>query len=235
VGVDRSELDASVRRARLAIVAVTLVEVGIVLAAAYWGARAFLRELVRANSALERVNKDLGKANDDAGKANEELGRANEELGRANEDLSANVRLLNEARDAIQRQTEEALRQNRELSTPILELGRGLIAMPIVGEVDEARVALIEERLLAALHKTRARTVIVDITGVAGMSGPTVARLSGVVHAVRLLGAECVLTGIGPGIAREIAALGVDLRGVRTLRSMEQALREWLRAAELRG
>jgi len=131
------------------------------------------------------------------------------------------------------RRREEALgEQNRKLSTPILSLGNGTLALPIIGAIDAERGALIMQRLLEATSASRAHAVIIDVTGVEEMGSEVAEHLSRLSRAVELLGARCYLTGIGPDVARAMVALGADLGGAQTLRSIAEALvtRRGLRA-----
>ncbi len=113
----------------------------------------------------------------------------------------------------------------RELSTPIMEVWDGILCLTVVGIVDSVRSAQMTEELLRAIDDKRTRYAILDITGIDVMDTKTVDHFVRMVKAVRILGAECVLTGVSPNIAATMVDMGVDLSEVRTLRSLREALR----------
>ncbi|MDC0722018.1 STAS domain-containing protein [Nannocystis bainbridge] len=119
----------------------------------------------------------------------------------------------------------------RELATPIIEVWDGVLTMPIVGLVDTARTAEIMDSLLQAVTQTRARFAILDLTGVEVVDTGTASHLIKMIQALRLLGAEGILTGIHPSIAQTIVALGVDLSHVTVHAKLRDALKHCLRAA----
>lgn len=123
----------------------------------------------------------------------------------------------------------------RELSTPILPVLDGVLVAPIVGCIDDARAGRILEALLNAVSRERARTVLLDMTGVPSMDIGIGERLLGVVRAISLLGAECILVGLSPQIAGILAESGVDLAGLRTLRDLRTGIEGLRRSAEQSG
>jgi anti-anti-sigma regulatory factor/HAMP domain-containing protein len=114
------------------------------------------------------------------------------------------------------------------LSTPVLEIRRDVLALPLIGTIDERRSTLIRERLLAAVVRKRCRYVIIDITGVAAIDAEVAEGLLKTVAAARMLGAYCVITGVRPSAAMTLVTLGVDLPLV-TRRSLEDGLRECIK------
>jgi rsbT co-antagonist protein RsbR len=114
-----------------------------------------------------------------------------------------------------------------ELSAPILQVAADLLVLPIVGELDDARARGITEKLLAEVAGRRARGVIVDVTGVDRLAGETSGHLIALAGAVRLLGAQVVLTGISPTLAEILVAHDVRLDGITTLRTLEDGLRHF--------
>jgi rsbT co-antagonist protein RsbR len=121
----------------------------------------------------------------------------------------------------------------RELSTPIMEVWEGVLCLPIVGVLDSVRSAEMTETLLRAIMDKKARCAIIDITGIQVMDTATADHFIRMAKAVRLLGAECVLTGINPNIAQTIVAMGLELSGIATHRSLRSALQYYVaRAAE---
>jgi len=112
----------------------------------------------------------------------------------------------------------------RELSTPIMEVWEGILCLPVVGIMDSSRSADMTDALLKSVVSTRARCTIIDITGIEVMDTSTADHFIRMAKAVRLLGAECVLTGINPQIAQTIVHMGVDMEGITTHRSLRDAL-----------
>jgi len=120
----------------------------------------------------------------------------------------------------------------RELSTPIIEVWSGVLCLPVVGVVDSHRSAEMTETLLEMIYTKQARTAIVDITGIDVMDTKTADHFIKMARAVRLLGAECMISGVNPGIAQTLTHIGVDLTGVRTVRNLRDALQVHLRETE---
>jgi rsbT co-antagonist protein RsbR len=117
----------------------------------------------------------------------------------------------------------------RDLSTPIIEVWGGVLCLPVVGIVDSQRSAEMTETLLETIVAKQARLAIVDITGIDVMDTKTADHFIKMAKAVRLLGAECIISGINPGIAQTLTHIGVDLTGVRTMRNLRDALQLHLR------
>lgn len=122
--------------------------------------------------------------------------------------------------DVIERQQ----RVIRELSTPIIEVWEGVLALPIIGLVDSVRTSEIMDSLLQSVGRMRARFAILDMTGVDVLDTATANHLIGMIRAVRLLGAEGILTGIHPGVAQTVVTLGVDLSDITIHATLRQAL-----------
>lgn len=112
----------------------------------------------------------------------------------------------------------------REMSVPVLPISRDTLVMPLVGALDSARLAQIQEQALGRLEATRARRLLLDITGVPVVDSQVAQGLLSVVQAARLLGAEAILVGIRPEVAQAIVGLGLDLGGVRTHSDLHSAL-----------
>src|SRR3984885_4414906 len=109
--------------------------------------------------------------------------------------------------DVIRRQQEELL----ELSTPVIKLWEGAVAVPLIGTLDSARTQVVMENLLERIVQTDATIAIVDITGVPTVDTLVAQHLLKTVAAARLMGAECIISGIRPQIAQTIVHLGLDL------------------------
>jgi rsbT co-antagonist protein RsbR len=131
------------------------------------------------------------------------------------------VRTFQKTREeVIARQQEEML----ELSTPVVKLWDGVIALPMIGTLDSARTQIVMESLLQRLVDTGAEIAIIDITGVPTVDTLVAQHLLKTVTAIRLMGAECIISGIRPQIAQTIVHLGVDLQGVTTKATLADAL-----------
>jgi rsbT co-antagonist protein RsbR len=120
----------------------------------------------------------------------------------------------------IARQQQELL----ELSTPVVQLWGGVLAVPLIGTLDSARTQMVMENLLQRIVETRSAIAIVDITGVPLVDTLVAQHLLKTVAAARLMGAECLISGIRPQIAQTIVHLGVDLGNVTTKATLADAL-----------
>jgi anti-anti-sigma regulatory factor len=116
----------------------------------------------------------------------------------------------------------------RTLSVPIVKVWEGVLLLPIVGLVDEARAARMTEMLLSAVVMEAAGRVILDLTGVASVDRTTADGLLAMVRTAALLGSRCTISGVSPDVARTFIALDVDLRGLSMFRDLHSALREAL-------
>jgi rsbT co-antagonist protein RsbR len=117
----------------------------------------------------------------------------------------------------------------RELSTPIIELWEGVICLPVVGIMDTARSAEMTSSLLQAIVDKNTRYTIIDITGIDVMDTSTVDHFMRMAKSIKLLGAECALTGISPHIAQTVVNMGMDLGEIATQRSLRDALAYYVR------
>jgi rsbT co-antagonist protein RsbR len=126
----------------------------------------------------------------------------------------------------ITEQAEEML----ELSTPVVKLWEGIVAVPLVGTLDSARTQAVTEKLLQALVDTGSEHAIIDITGVPAVDTQVAQHLLKTVVAARLMGAECIISGIRPQIAQTIVALGIEFGTVATRASLADALRLAMRS-----
>jgi len=131
--------------------------------------------------------------------------------------------------EVYQKGREELIgRQQRdllELSTPVVKLWDGILALPMVGTLDSSRTQIAMESLLQRIVETGSDVAIVDITGVPTVDTLTAQHLLKTVNAVHLMGAECIISGIRPQIAQTIVQLGIDLAGVVTKASLADAFR----------
>ncbi|MFN7135540.1 MAG: STAS domain-containing protein, partial [Myxococcales bacterium] len=121
--------------------------------------------------------------------------------------------------DVIARQQQDML----ELSTPVVKLWDGVVALPIIGTLDSARTQIVMESLLQRIVETGSSTAIIDITGVPTVDTLVAQHLLKTVAAARLMGADCIISGIRPQIAQTIVHLGVDLGNVVTKATLADA------------
>ena len=112
--------------------------------------------------------------------------------------------------EVIQRQQQELL----ELSTPVVKLWEGVLAVPMIGTLDSSRTQLVMESLLTRIVETGSELAIIDITGVPTVDTLVAQHLLKTVTAIRLMGADCIISGIRPQIAQTIVHLGIDLQGI---------------------
>jgi rsbT co-antagonist protein RsbR len=131
--------------------------------------------------------------------------------------------------EVIARQQQEML----ELSTPVVELWEGILALPLIGTLDSARTQVVMETLLQKIVDTGAAIAIIDITGVPTVDTLVAQHLLKTVAAARLMGAECIISGIRPQIAQTVVHLGVDLQDVITKATLADAFAVALRKAGL--
>jgi rsbT co-antagonist protein RsbR len=121
--------------------------------------------------------------------------------------------------EVISRQNQEML----ELSTPVVELWEGILALPLIGTLDSARTQVVMENLLQRIVETGASIAIIDITGVPTVDTLVAQHLLKTVAAARLMGADCLISGIRPQIAQTIVHLGVELQSVTTKATLAAA------------
>ena len=119
----------------------------------------------------------------------------------------------------IARQQEEML----ELSTPVVSLWEGIVALPLIGTLDSARTQVVMENLLQEIVRTNSRTAIIDITGVPTVDTLVAQHLIKTITAARLMGAECIISGIRPQIAQTIVHLGINLADITTKAKLADA------------
>ncbi len=143
--------------------------------------------------------------------------RLEDDLATRNAELAAsageNAQLVERLRAAVD-----------ELSIPVLEVWRDVLAIPVIGVIDTQRSVRMSERVLSEVVRRRARYVIVDLTGVEVVDTATADQLVKLALAIRLLGSECLVTGIQPAVGQALVQLGVELRGFRSLPSLRRAI-----------
>jgi rsbT co-antagonist protein RsbR len=126
---------------------------------------------------------------------------------------------LKSREETIRRQQEEML----ELSTPVVKLWEGILALPLIGTLDSARTQVVMESLLEAIVQTNSRVAIIDITGVPTVDTVVAQHLLKTVTAARLMGADCIISGVRPQIAQTIVHLGINLLDVTTKATLSDA------------
>ncbi|TDC63349.1 STAS domain-containing protein [Actinomadura sp. GC306] len=148
-----------------------------------------------------------------------------DDLGLATFETYANAR-----EQVIADQAEQLL----ELSTPVVKLWDGILGVPLVGTLDSARTQVVMEAMLQMIADTGSRFAVIDITGVPAVDTEVAQHLLKTVMAARLMGAECIISGIRPQIAHTIAALGIEFGDIVTKASLADALAHALHGSGLR-
>lgn len=131
---------------------------------------------------------------------------------------------LQERLDLIQRQHHQIL----DLSAPILDIWEGVLAMPLIGSIDQSRATTITERLLQAVVQHRAKLVLIDLTSVEELDQAGADCVCRLIRALGLLGTRALLTGLRPQVALRLSELALDLRELESLRSLKDGLRRCL-------
>lgn len=154
-----------------------------------------------------------------------ELDQFRADLAQRNAELAAraeeNAVLVDRLRGAVE-----------ELSSPVLEVWEGVLALPVIGVIDTERGAQMEERLLTELVRHKSRFAIVDLTGVSTLDTSTADRIAKLAKSVALLGSECILTGLQPAVAQTLVAIGIDFAGLRTERNLKRAIQRCMARVE---
>ncbi|MDC3954806.1 PAS domain-containing protein [Polyangium jinanense] len=141
--------------------------------------------------------------------------------------LSLNVTEAHQAKAELEAKLAVIQRQQEvifNLETPIIQVWDNVLTLPMVGVVDSRRAARVTDDLLAEVSRTQARFAILDLTGVDVVDTATAGHMLNIITAVRLLGAEGIITGIRPNVAQTMVSLGLDLSRVRTLATLRDGL-----------
>lgn len=157
----------------------------------------------------------------DARRATEEVV---EQLTRSKQEIEQKLRTIEQQRGEIE-----------ELSAPIIDLWEGILALPLVGQVDVDRITRITEALLHRVVATRTRWVIIDLTGVGGVDETTAGSLIQLTAAAELIGARCIMTGIRPSIVDALLAFGSPTGRLQPRRTLQEGLRYCVAADEARA
>lgn len=173
--------------------------------------------LTRADGGLAHVALQIGPIADDVGRPALLLAEGFD---------VTDLRRAEAEREAIHRQLLAAQEETiRDLGTPLIPLEADILVAPLVGRIDRERAANLRERLLTGVVARRARAAILDVTGVPVIDAEVAAALVQAAQAVRLLGAEPILTGLRPELAAALVDLGLDLRGLATCGTLQDGLR----------
>lgn len=116
----------------------------------------------------------------------------------------------------------------RNLSAPIIDVWEGVVTVPLAGDIDGAYAEELASRLLARIERSRVVWVILDLTGAAQLDTRLANHLVNLARAIRLMGAQCLVTGIGPQAAQTLVSLGVSLDGLHPLSSLREGLKHCL-------
>jgi PAS domain S-box-containing protein len=136
---------------------------------------------------------------------------------------------LEEKLAEISRQREQML---EEVSTPVVPVWRGVLALPLIGSLDTLRMQRATEAALNAVTRTGANAIIIDITGARIVDTHAVASLGNLVMSLKLIGAEAIVTGVGAHASQTLVRLGVDLTGMRTSRTFAEALASLIKSQQ---
>lgn len=226
----------------LALVGMLALTGGVLWAMQRWIAQP-LRALTAAADLLAagQLQDDLKvTSNDEIGLLQQTFNRMAATIRQQTTTLEANYQDIKQARDALaeanQRMSEQlALIEQqqqaiRELSVPVLPVRSDMLVMPLIGVLDEERLAQARDQALAKVASSSARRLLLDVTGVPVIDNDTARGLIQIIQAVRLLGAEVSLIGIRPEVAQSIVSLGISLNGVRTYSDLQSALRHKMNA-----
>lgn len=135
--------------------------------------------------------------------------------------INSRERTIGQQQDAI-----------KELSTPVLPFREGILLLPVIGMIDSFRASQLTEQLLHSIRDTRAKVVVVDITGVPYVDSRVASHLVQTVEAARLMGSKVIVSGVSPEIALTMVTLGIDLGRIETVGDMQSGLE---RAEQLSG
>ena len=169
----------------------------------------------------------LRKCGDDADRLNDELWKLTQVLDKLG--LVTVSEYQKSRQQIIERQQQELL----DLTTPVVKLWDSIVALPLIGTLDSERTQVVMESLLDSIVENEAAIAIIDITGVPTVDTLVAQHLLKTVAAARLMGAECIISGIRPQIAQTIVHLGVDLGDVVTKATLAEALKIALRRVGL--
>ena len=135
-------------------------------------------------------------------------------------EMAIDITRQKEMEDALRAQSQEIL----ELSTPVIQIWKGIVVAPLIGSLDSQRTQHFMERFLNSIVETQSQVALVDITGVPTIDTQTAQHLIEAITASRLLGTKAILTGVSPSIAQTLVHLGIDLSSIQTHTSLAKGL-----------
>lgn len=150
----------------------------------------------------------------------DELRASRNELEAGYQELEQEITERRQAEAALYAQNEAV----RALSAPILQVAEGVLLLPVIGQIDGGRASMMMEKLLEAVVHSSAHITILDLTGVVAIDTETASHLFSLVHAARLLGSECLVSGIRPAIASTMVELGIESGSLRTFGTLASAI-----------
>lgn len=171
------------------------------------------RELAGLAQADQATSADLQRVLGELRRTSEAHARILQERDRSVQELEEKLDIIASQQAAIQ-----------ALSTPIIQIWDGVLAVPVVGAVDGERASRMMEKLLETIIHTKSRHAILDVTGVETVDADTADNFVRLIRGVQLLGAQGIISGIGPLVAQTIVDLGVDLTGISTHANLKEAL-----------
>ena len=142
------------------------------------------------------------------------------EREKAQKEVEEKLKTIQKQQQTIMQQQQDLL----ELSTPVTKVWDNVLILPVIGTLDSQRTQIMMENLLQKIVETGCTLAIIDITGVPTVDTQVANHLLKTVTAARLLGAECVVSGISPAIAQTIVHLGIDLSSIRTKANLQEAM-----------
>ncbi|MCY1071224.1 AAA family ATPase [Nannocystis sp. RBIL2] len=201
-------------------------------AGAFTPERVEMLRLLSAQAAISIENARL------YGHLEEKVTQRTAELREAHERIVALGRAQQERQEQDLRDKQELIQRQQELirvlGTPIIEVWDGILTVPIVGALDDTRALELTDNLLQRIVATRSRHAIIDLTGVDEIDDATAAHLVGIIRAVQLLGAQAIISGLSPPVARTIVELGIDISRMPTRSNLREALRSCIAPARAR-
>jgi anti-anti-sigma regulatory factor/HAMP domain-containing protein len=175
------------------------------------------------NLASERAD-EIGRLTNSFGTMTGRLRESFAALDSRNSALEQERTQIEQARSRLQAEVAEAQRTILQMAMPLIPLDRQTLVLPLVGALDAARADQLLATLLEGVEQQRARVAIIDITGVPVVDTPVAQSLLNALQAVRLLGAQVIVTGIQPEVAQSLVGLGLDLEALQTYGTLEQAI-----------
>jgi rsbT co-antagonist protein RsbR len=136
-------------------------------------------------------------------------------------ELRAKLATIEKQKQTILHQQEDLM----ELSSPVIKIWDDVLVLPVIGTVDSRRAQIMMENLLQSIVDSGCTMAILDITGVLRIDTQVANHLIKTVEAVRLLGGECIISGISPAIAQTIVQLGIDLSAIKTKANLQEGMR----------